>query len=207
MFPVECPCHTKPKVSNAKMRIECYSGKCDKAMSYISIIGQYIFHELQCGPLHFDLRGSVAIQLQHIHHLLLFIWLLQHLDLAVYHGTLHVVPLPRRHPLQQRLLVRHPQIDKVYKHVMIVVGGYADDVSVLAFERGAGDDDAIGGSRVVGRGEACDGGLTEKHKPIPAVCVREGSVLRHFLLVGLGVVLRGRSGLDESWNCAGEGVT
>lgn len=81
---------------------------------------------------------------------------------------------------------------------MVVVGGYADDVSVLALECGAGDDNAIGGSRVVGRGEACDGGLTEKHKPIPAVCVREGSVLRHLLLVGFGVVLWGRSGLDGS---------
>ncbi len=99
--------------------------------------------------------------------------------------------LARLDPLQQRLLVRHPQVDEVHVHVVVVVGGDADDVAVFALERGAGDDDA-GRGRVVG-GEAGDGGLAQEDQPVPSVGVGEGFVLGHFLLVGFGVVLwRGR---------------
>ena len=48
----------------------------------------------------------------------------------------------------------------------VVVGGYAEDVAVFAFEGGAGDYDAGGGG-----GEGVDGLGAEEDEPVPSVGV------------------------------------
>ena len=37
--------------------------------------------------------------------------------------------------------------------------------------------------------EASDGGFSQGNKPVPSIDVGEGGALRHFLLIGVGVVL------------------
>lgn len=79
----------------------------------------------------------------------------------------------------------------MHNHIMMIVGGHSDDVSVFAFEGGTGDHDAMVrlGSRGYRGGEASCGGVSEADEPVPSIGVGEGVALRHFLLVGIGVVL------------------
>lgn len=79
------------------------------------------------------------------------------------------------------------QEDEVDQERMVVVGGYADDVAVLALQRRAGEYDAVGA--------ACKlvlGFFPEQSEPVPAVSVGERNALRHLVDVGLGVELQAR---------------
>ena len=80
------------------------------------------------------------------------------------------------------------QVDEVDEDVVRVVGCNADDVSVLAFEGGAGEDDAL-----ITRRESADSLFAELSEPVPAVGVGERNALSHLVDVGFGVVLQGVS--------------
>ena len=70
----------------------------------------------------------------------------------------------------------------------IVVGRYAHDVAVFAFQGGTGDDDAGGRGGAGGR-EGGERGVAEVGEPVPAVGVGEGGAGGHFGDVFGGVVL------------------
>ena len=83
---------------------------------------------------------------------LVLLGLLERHELAVHHRVLHVVALAGPDPLHQRLLVG-VEVDEVHRHILVVVGGDADDITVLVLERRAGEHDA----RPVGERRPLDG--------------------------------------------------
>lgn len=114
--------------------------------------------------------------------------------------------LPSRHTLQKRLLARGQEYE-VHQHPGVVVGRYAHDVAVFAFEGGAGDDYAGGGGSGGGGGggERRQRGGAEEGEPVPAVGVGEGVAVGHFGDVFGGVVLGGSvSGCGWIWGGGGK---
>jgi hypothetical protein len=118
--------------------------------------------------------------------------LLQGIELTVHHAGAHVVAVAGLDAGQQHLL-RGMQVDEVNEHVVRVVWCHADDVAVLALQRRAGDDHALGG------GEALEGLLAELGEPVPAVSVGQGDVAGHLVDVGRGMVLFGAGSEGVCW--------
>jgi hypothetical protein len=127
--------------------------------------------------------------------------LLQGIELAVHHASSHVVAVAGLDASQQHLL-RGMQVDEVNEHVVRVVWCHADDVAVLALERRAANDHALGG------GETLEGFLAELGEPVPAVSVCQGDVAGHLVDVGRGVILFGAGSEGVCWGRGrGEGRT
>ena len=141
-------------------------------------------------------HGRAAIDFEDIEVLLVRVRFLEGFQLRMHHCALHVMALSTHDSLHQDLLVRS-QVDEVHGHLMVVVGGDADDIPIPSPQCRAGDDDAVvglGGGRGAGReaGHRC---LAKGDEPVPPFVVGEGYALGHLHPVRLGVILLGKGDL------------
>lgn len=93
--------------------------------------GKSVFLDLAQGPA--DIDGDDVR--------LVFGRSFENLKLAVHHVCSHVVALALGDALKKQLF-RGIEIDEVDKQVVIVIGGHADDIPVLALQGRAGQDNA-----------------------------------------------------------------
>ena len=101
---------------------------------------------LQLVPHHIEsVLGDCLLVALNVHsqHIPFLIWFLEGGDLAPHHLQFHVVAFAVGETFLEGLLVEF-EIDKVDLYGRMLVVGDADDISVLVFEGGAGDDDAVG---------------------------------------------------------------
>ena len=137
-------------------------------------------------------HGRAAIDFENIEVLLVRVGFLERFQLRMHHGALHVVALSTHDPLHQDFLIRS-EVDEVHGHLVVVVGGDADDISIASPQGRAGDDDAVVGlgcRRGAGR-KAGHGCLAKGDEPVPPFVVGEGYALGHLHPIGLGVILWG----------------